>query len=256
MVNMLNGIFNLFVKSTFKLRILFDKFLFLFLSQRNNWNLLDEFKNRDILIVGNGPSLNQTPLSDIKLVSIGMNKINLIFDKTEWRPDIIVAINGLVIKQNKTFFNTTNIPIIVPASAIYLGIKPRKNIFYVNRATKSIFSSDIRRFISKTATVTYTCMEVAGFLNSRSISIVGVDHNFIFSGSNKIDKLVGSDMNHFDPNYFKDSLWGLPDLKGSEDDYKRALHYFTLNNVNITDYTINGKCEIFKKGKIDDLLEG
>ena len=44
-----------------------------------------------VLIVGNGPSLNETPLDDIKYdVSFGVNRIHLMYDKVKWRPDVWV----------------------------------------------------------------------------------------------------------------------------------------------------------------------
>ena len=45
-------------------------------------------------VLGNGPSLNDTPLD--RLVdenTIAMNRIHLIYDKTEWRPSIYVKID-------------------------------------------------------------------------------------------------------------------------------------------------------------------
>ena len=91
-------------------RKILDFFLFHFyLKQRNDWNILKFFSNKPVLIVGNGPSLNNTPLEKLKnnFVSIGMNKINLIYEKSSWRPDIIACVNGFVINQNKEYFNKT-----------------------------------------------------------------------------------------------------------------------------------------------------
>ena len=40
----------------------------------------NKLRDQPILIIGNGPSLNKTPLDDFQNVfSIGMNKINLLF---------------------------------------------------------------------------------------------------------------------------------------------------------------------------------
>ena len=61
-----------------------------------------------ILIVCNGPSLKKTPLDDFKNeFSIGLNKIHLIFEQTEWRPNIIVSSNKFVLQQ--TSFTDKNI---------------------------------------------------------------------------------------------------------------------------------------------------
>ena len=94
------------IQKTYKLRIAVDKVVYWGIKSFNHWEILDRYKGRDTLVVGNGPSINHTKLADINMVSIGMNKINLLFDRSEWRPDIITCVNGLVIRQNRKFFNS------------------------------------------------------------------------------------------------------------------------------------------------------
>ena len=245
---------------TYYPRKILDKCLYLFyLRNKNNWDILKKYFNKPILIVGNGPSLNKTPLDKIKtsFVSIGMNKINLIYEKSAWRPDIITCVNGLVINQNKEFFNTTDTILIVPIKAFYLGIKPRENVLFVNLKDQEKVDSNIEKTLYTGCTVTFTALQVAAYLNPKSVNIVGVDHNFIVEkgASKDIKKYEGDDVNHFSKDYFKNQYWGVPDLKGSEVLYKISKEYFDKKNVPIKDYTINGKLNIFEKGGISDLLE-
>lgn len=234
-------------------RLVIDSILFFFI--KNDYTILDKFNNQDCLIVGNGPSINNTPLDKINMLSIGMNKINMLFDRTEWRPDLIVCVNGLVINQNSDFFNATEIPLVLPVKALYLGIKRRPNIIFVKISNSTNFQENIKESVGGGCTVTYTCLQIAAFAKTKSISIVGVDHYFKFQGeSHQIKVLEGDDDNHFDPNYFKDKLWGLPDLDGSEKAYLLAKNYFESKNISITDYTVNGKLLIFAKGNIEDLI--
>lgn len=234
-------------------RIVLDFILFLLI--KNDYSILDKFNNQDCLIVGNGPSIKKTPLDKIKMLSIGMNKINLLFDKTTWRPDLIVCVNGLVIKQNKSFFNITEVPLILPIKALYLGIKKRPNVIFLKISNTTNFNYDITKYLGKGSTVAYTCLQVAAFANVKSINLVGIDHNFEFKGkNNEIQKYLGEDTNHFDPNYFKDKMWGLPDLEGSELNYIKAKKYFDSEDKIIIDYTLNGKLNIFKKGELKDLI--
>ena len=121
---MLKGkLYQILARISYYPRVIFDSILFCFI--KNDYSLLEIFSQKDCLIVGNGPSLNKTLLEKINMPAIGMNKINLIFDKTPWRPDVIVCVNGLVINQNKEFFNTTDIVLVLPVKALYLGIKKR-----------------------------------------------------------------------------------------------------------------------------------
>ena len=242
-----------FVNSTFKMRMRFDRLLYLFFRSFNHWEILDQYKGKDVLIVGNGPSLKRTELDRINMVSIGMNKINLLFDKTSWRPDIIVCDNGYVIRQNRKFFNKTKIILILPARAWYLGVRKRKNVLYYGQEDMAVFCD----FEPKSkgfygATVTYTALKVAARLAPVSINIVGVDHSFkknVENGSG-VERFKGDDDNHFDPNYFKGKLWGLPDIEGSEVAYNVARSYFDAHDIPIVDYTIDGQCPCFVRGDI------
>lgn len=243
------------VHRTYRFRLWLDSIVYKLLSPHNHWEILDQFKGKDILVVGNGPSLRRTELDKIDMVSIGMNKINLFFDKTTWRPNIITCVNGLVTKQNRKFFNSTDIVLVLPARAWYLGIKHRKNVLFVRTYAAKDFMNDVTKGIDFCgSTVTYTALQIAATMNPKSVNIVGVDHNFTKNVKNSasIEKFEGDDDNHFDPNYFKGQLWGLPDLEGSEVAYTRARKYFDGCSIPIIDYTIDGKCQIFVK---DDIIK-
>ncbi|MDT0558064.1 6-hydroxymethylpterin diphosphokinase MptE-like protein [Ichthyenterobacterium sp. W332] len=245
--------------STYYPRKILDFFLYyLYLKQKNNWDILSPFFNKPILVVGNGPSLNKTPLDKLydSFVSIGMNKINLIYEKSSWRPQIITCVNGLVIKQNKEYFNTTERILIVPVKALYLGIKPRKNVLFVQLKDKEIMRSNIKKGVSTGCTVTFTALQIAAYLNPKSVNIVGVDHSFVVKrGTNyEIKKFEGDDVNHFSKDYFKNQYWGVPDLHGSEKLYLLSKNHFDQRNIPVCDYTIDGKLEIFRKGKIEQLI--
>ena len=108
--------------------------------------------------------------------------------------------------------------------------------------------------------MTYTCMQIAAFAEVKSVNIVGVDHSFKLKPKDEnkehnIQVLVGNDVNHFDPNYFKNQLWGLPDLDGSEKAYILAKNYFDSIKIKVTDYTIKGKLQVFPKDNITKIYK-
>jgi hypothetical protein len=212
------------------------------------------YKNKPILIIGNGPSLKKTPLKDFKGIgAIGMNKINLLFDKTTWRPSHIVCINGLVIQQNKSFFKKTSIPVFLDIKARLLGLNDKKtNFFKVNNNQN--FSNDFGKGVGSSPTVTYAALQLAYYLEANPIIIFGVDHSFKVKDKgdiNKIEVMKEDDPNHFDSNYFKGQKWGYPDLDGSELVYQISKDVFDEEKIKIYDATIDGKLEIFEKISIE-----
>lgn len=246
--------------TTYYPRKILDKILYqLYFRYKNNWHILDKYFNKPILIVGNGPSLNKTPLDKINhsFISIGMNKINLIYEKSSWRPDIITCVNGLVINQNKDYFNQTDIALILPVKAFYLGIKPRKNILFVNLKDQEKMQSNIKMALSTGCTVTFTALQIAAYLKPKSVDIVGVDHSFVVNKGvdHNIKKFEGDDVNHFSNDYFKNQYWGVPNLKGSELLYKKSKDYFDKKNIPIKDCTVNGKLNVYEKGDIQELIK-
>lgn len=254
----MDKLFTFFVHATYKLRLLLDSLVYHVLKRYNHWEILDDLMGKDVLVVGNGPSLKRTELDKIPMVSIGMNKINLLFDKTTWRPDIITCVNGLVTRQNVKFFNNTDIILILPARAWYLGVKKRRNVLFVKAIDSGEFRNNISTGIGYSgATVTFTALQIAAYLRPKSVNIVGVDHNFknYERGRADIVKYEGDDDDHFDPNYFKGSLWGLPDLEGSEIAYKSAKYYYDTHNIPIIDYTIDGKCQVFVKDDVNKIYK-
>ncbi|MFL2626095.1 MAG: 6-hydroxymethylpterin diphosphokinase MptE-like protein [Flavobacteriaceae bacterium] len=244
--------FDLIVRKSKPARDVFDRMIFKAISKFNKWSLFDDFKAKPVLVVGNGPSLNKTNFDNFEdHVSIGMNKINMFYKMTNWRPDIIVCVNGAVLWQNRRYFNNTKALLIVPPRAMYLGIKKRKNVFVLNFHKNDDFSSEIETSIANGVTVSYPCLQIANYLEPTKVSIVGIDHSYKFEGKSQVYKKHESNgQNHFSADYFKNQVWGTPNLEHSEVQYAIAKKTFEKNNIEALDYTINGKLQVFKKGKI------
>lgn len=218
--------------------------------------LRDKFFGKTMLVVGNGPSLNKTPLNDFRSVpSIGMNKIDLIYRKTAWRPDLVVCVNNLVINQNGEQFVNSQVPVFVAwKGRRYLERKWRDHLNYFHLLPTQNFSTDIVQGVGCAATVTYSALQFAYFMGAETVILFGVDHSFVATGKpHQIKKREGADINHFDPDYFKEgSWWGLPDLEGSEVAYSRARRVFEDDGRTIYDATIGGKLDIFPKLSIQE----
>ena len=195
---------------------------------------LSRLKNRHagkpILVVGNGPSLNHTPLDDFAGVpAIGMNKIDLLFPRVLWRPAMVLCMNRHVLSQHVHRFARLGIPLYLPWQSRWSvrGIELPEAGFVLNSGTDE-FSTDITRGIGIAGTVTYAALQFAYYMGADPVILVGVDH--YFSARGKPHALVcnkGADRDHFDPGYFdQDSPWNLPDLPASERGYGKARDAF------------------------------
>lgn len=209
----------------------------------------DKFKDSKAVIVCNGPSLLQTDLSCLKNVyTFGLNKINLLFDKSSFRPSSIVAVNLLVIEQNKDFYNTTALPLFLDSGATK-WVRPRPNVAFMPSGDQPKFARDCSMSIAQGYTVTYVAMQLAFHFGFRNVALVGCDHSFAAKGRANDTVLSNSpDKSHFDPNYFGPGLqWQLPDLVGSEFYYQKAGETFSDAGGEIVNCTLGGKLELFRR---------
>ncbi|PQJ81099.1 6-hydroxymethylpterin diphosphokinase MptE-like protein [Polaribacter glomeratus] len=222
-------------------------------------SMRNSYKGHKLVLLCNGPSLNKVDfkmLKDSGMVTIGLNKINLLFDKTDFRPDFIISVNKLVIEQNKDFFNETDIPLILDSSASTY-IKNKKNINYLYSLPFQLkFAGDVSGSICQGYTVTYVALQVAYHLGFENVALVGCDHNFATKGSANMTVVSGEkDPNHFSDKYFSDGVkWQLPDLLGSEIHYKMAREYFENDNRSIVNCTEGGALDIFNRKTLKEFI--
>ncbi|MBC2835118.1 6-hydroxymethylpterin diphosphokinase MptE-like protein [Paragemmobacter straminiformis] len=219
--------------------------------------LKDSQRGKDCILLCNGPSLNKVPFDKLKgRYIIGLNKINLLFDRTTMRPDMIVAINKYVIEQNSEFFNKTEIPLILSRAGNECVTK-RSNVNFLNFDDQALFFSERPGHITcEFATVTYSALQIAFHLGFARVAIVGADHSFSQVGKpNELQLSRGPDQNHFDPRYFADGTpWQLADLTNSERAYELARGRFQRNGRLVFNCTEGGNLEVFQRMPLIEFL--
>lgn len=228
--------------------------------RRLHIKLRDRCKGQPLLIVGNGPSLNDTPLEKFQGVcSIGMNKIDLLYARTNWRPNLVVCANNLVARQNQDSWIAAGVPVWLSWKCrhfIRRGLRDKFSYFLSSTSTE--FSTDILAGIGSAGTVTFTALQFAYFMGADPIIIVGVDHNFSGPRDGRgyvIEKRTGIDQDHFDPHYFAHGqMWGVPNLPLSERGYASARDAFVADGRRVVDATVGGKLTVFEKVSIDEAI--
>lgn len=241
-----------------RLRYATDNLLYSFSAEGDHIaSLKDKFKGQPMLVVGNGPSLNKTPLEDfLGVPAIGMNKIDLLYKRSKWRPSIVMCVNNMVVKQNMDAFRYHPIPVYLAWKARWFVTKRPQHLHYFDLHNSDEFQTDAIRGFGSSVTVTYAALQMAYHMGADPVIIVGIDHNFDKVGGHATyEKRVGDDVNHFDPNYFKDgTVWGLPNLDASEEVYAKSREAFEADRRNIYDATIDGKLKVFEKITIEQAI--
>lgn len=219
----------------------------------------DLYAGKPMLVVGNGPSLNQTPLEKFSGVpAIGMNKIDLLFERTTWRPSLILTVNSMVVKQHAERFSQLEVPVFVSWKARWLIPRRFRNrIGYFCERANCRFSFDVADGVGSLATVTYAALQFAHYMGANPVVLFGVDHSYgKVSTTYSYEPRVGPDNDHFDPNYFAaGSYWGIPNLDDSDHAYRMSRAAFEESGRKIYDATIGGKLDVFEKISLDHALQ-
>lgn len=213
-----------------------------------------DYSGESILLVCNGPSLKKVDFDKlIKIRSFGLNKIHLLYDRTRWRPEKIFIINGLVLNQLKQRIRKYPQKYIVDEK-FQMMCNSKSALIHINN--KPIEHNVFKKQVSLSASVSVFALQIILKLKPKEVFIIGLDHSFKLpksKSSNKIEMYDGPDQNHFSENYFKNQLWGVPDLD------KERLQFQTIEllskelGIKIYDCTIDGKLNVFEKLDINNL---
>jgi hypothetical protein len=239
--------------SLLKRRLLWDLNPESWLSRGKLIKLKDKYQGKKAVIICNGPSLLKSDLSCLvsnEIFTFGLNKINLLFDKSDFRPSCIIAVNSFVIEQNSIFYNTTNIPLFLDSCALKF-VKPKENLAFLHSfgSRELSFARDCSMSISQGATVTFVAMQLAFHFGFQEVALIGCDHNFATKGQAHATAIAeDKDVNHFDQNYFAGGVkWNLPDLPMSEAAYSLAYEVYTAFGRKLLNATEGGSLNLLPR---------
>ncbi len=216
-------------------------------------------QGEDCFIIGNGPSLKKMDLAPLNdYYTFGLNKIHLLLEKTNLNASYHVAVNPLVIEQCSTKIERLNCPSFISHRSGKRIIKSLNHVYFIMTQGPYVpytFQGNLLQSLHEGYTVTFVAMQIAFFMGFKRVFLIGVDHNFIANGKvNEKQYLSGDDPNHFDPTYFSNKEWHLPDLEASELSYHLARFFYSRDSRNIYDATLNGKLNIFPKISYEQAL--
>lgn len=186
----------------------------------DSWKELEgKFKGETVFLLGNGPSLNETPLYLLKdQYTMVFNRFTLMLERLNWSPTFYSVTDDLVLEdildevsqinnQSKySFFPDIHFR----GKIFYTKIKSSKPIFWLRQKFGMGFSDKLPQVFSG-GSVIYEGLQILKFLGFKRVILLGVDMNFkvhktaerINSGSGiDIESKFDDDPNHFDPRYF------------------------------------------------------
>lgn len=205
-------------------------------------DLKGKYSGKRVFLLGNGPSLNETPLYMLKdEYVICFNRFYIMRERLNWVPNFYMCVDDLVLQDLVSevdevvkdidlaffpdrHFRNKNFKKILPKLPNILWMKPifgtgfSKNLPYVNQG----------------GSVIYEGMQVMNHLGFDEIILLGVDMNFkIHETAKTIGNVRGTnitsqeddDPNHFDPRYF-----------GKNRSYHQPMAHVINNIVKNLDY--------------------
>ncbi|WP_165778825.1 6-hydroxymethylpterin diphosphokinase MptE-like protein [Leptospira perolatii] len=236
-------------------------------NDRKIFSLRKRYEGESCFIIGNGPSLTADDLELVKKTgfrSFGVNKIYLIYDQTDWRPDFYVcedvpfiesALSGIEAVEAKIKFLTKVKGLSETEGTIWI-----KRIETYFDAKPQFFSNPIPHVFCG-QTVIYICMQYALYMGFKKIYLLGVDFNWKLDGIEQDEKylsVITKDENHFHPEYFKP---GEKQYLPTRDHYNFMIKCLELarkvsgiQDTTIYNATRGGKLEVFERISLEDLL--
>jgi glycosyltransferase involved in cell wall biosynthesis/uncharacterized Rossmann fold enzyme len=239
-------------------------------------SLKDAYLGERIFILGNGPSLNKVDLNRLKNeYTFAVNKIYLLFDKTDWRPNFYTCLDWRVTPDSyNTINNLKDMTFFFP-NRFHSLLREGENVFwyYSKSPGYSIhekFETDITNGVRGGGTVLVAAIQIAFYLGFREIYLTGVDASYsvpktvIQSGEDRfgngikinLESTKDDDINHFDPKYFgKGAKWHDPNVNEMIRGFLNCRKAIEINGGKFYNATIGGKLEVLERVDINNFYK-
>jgi hypothetical protein len=237
------------------------------------WRKLhNKFKGKRIILIGNGPSLNQTPLYLLKdEFTMAFNRFDLLLERINWNPTFYAVADGVVAQDSQEELNKmiqlaeySFFPYCTSKhDRIYVKgfIPDQSNVFFMSLIPKFFFKyqfSTCFPFVIGGGTITSVGFQILAYLGFSEILICGVDMNYVIrtnttvlnQDNHRVESKGDDDPNHFDPRYFgKGRKYHHPigSIDAMRDRFAKAKQKFDILNIKSINIGYNSKVECFEK---------
>ena len=231
------------------------------------WNLIkDSKKGKTLFIIGNGPSLNVTPMYLLKNQdTICFNGFHLMLERLSWCPTYYMVTDDLVAHDLKNDIpkmlgqvEMAFFPLVHPSNkGFFTFIDPSEKIYWLD-ATHPGFSRNLPK-CGINNTVANAAIQVGAFMGYSRIAFLGVDLSYADMAVDKSSKRnwvsKEEDPNHFDSRYFgSGKRFHDPQPDKMLERFVAAREFFS-DGVEFINCGIGGRLNAFARESIEDVLE-
>lgn len=211
-------------------------------------DFFNKHKGEVAVVIGNGPSLEKTPLEKLsKYVTFGANKIyDLPFTPAYWTcadRDMLHDCIPWVLEHE--FTSQKFVPRDIPLPGSH----------QLNVVIEAGFSKDLSEKVVIGGTVTYINLQLAYYMGFSTVLLVGVDHKYPKAGANGRpgSKFIasGDDPDHFKGKsgaYFTPGkIYNRPELSGTEHSYALARQVYAGDGRKIYNLTPGSALNVYER---------
>ena len=145
-------------------------------------NLKGEYESRDVVILGNGPSLNDVDFSKFNNpIIIGLNSSILITKEKQIKNDFYVLTDTRFVSNKEKINHLNNflerdIPLVIRAELVDLIPNDfEKNTYLIRSLGRDGFSFDLRKGFYFGCTTVMLALQLAVYIGGKNIYLCGVD---------------------------------------------------------------------------------
>lgn len=230
-------------------------------------DLAQRHSGQRAVILGNGPSLNRTPLELLAGECVwASNRAYLLFEKIDWRPSYYVVVDPQVLANSAP--QLSDCMRALPSTLFFFPREARglisaeqtENICWFQISSSAEQFADGRQYfsIAKSATVAVVSMQLAALLGFTNIVLTGCDMNYrnatatTSAPTPRLFTFAGTaDADHFHPDYLgRSATWTIPDVDGMLRDFQRIGHQFEDVGISVCNATVGGNLNCFHRADL------
>jgi len=229
--------------------------------------LKDVFKGERIFILGNGPSINHTPLEFLKdEFTFVTNRIYLLFDRIDWRPTFYTATDWRVVPDIAHEINLLTGMIFFFEERFRGLLRDNDDDIYwhthMSNPRERVFAYDIANGVRGAGSVTGTAIQIAFYLGFSPIYLIGCDLGYKVGDTVKqegpdkfgtgtkhyLTSTEDDDYSHFDKRYFgQGRRWHDPNVKRMIEGHRQCKEGIEKVGGKIYNATIGGELEVYER---------